>query len=415
MSHVEMKDSGIDWIGQIPSHWEIKRLKNFLKFCFSGGTPTATNESFYSEDGTPWVTISDMSDGGCIFSTENSVTPSGILDKKLKIVPKGTLLYSMYASVGFTSFLEIKATINQAILALGFKKNTNKKFIKYFLQGARLSVLNTTTGTTQNNLNANKVKNILITKPPLIEQQKIADFLDFHTSKIDKEISLLEDLVNKLEEYLQSVIFETVTKGLDPSAEMKDSGIEWIGQIPNHWETLRLKDFATIKKGDAFNEFLASESGKYPYINGGMTPSNWTNSSNTKANTIAVSEGGASAGYAQFMTTKYWAGSHCYQVKTKRASDSNKYLFYLLRGIAPQLMMEKTGSAMPNLQKTRFVNYVVNVTHNKNEQQKIAEFLDYESEKTNNKITSLNEKINLLKEYKQSLIYEAVTGKMEIK
>lgn len=245
------------------------------------------------------------------------------------------------------------------------------------------------------------------------KQMKIVNFLDQKCSKIDNEVNLLEKKSILLDEYKNALIYETVTKGLDKNAEMKDSGVEWIGEIPKHWSVNRLKDKLNIQKGAIFTDDLIKDDGVYPYINGGIKPSGWTNSFNCRENTIAVSEGGSSSGYSQFMETKFWAGTHCYKINPKR-NDNSKYYYYLLKGFEKQIQAAKTGSAMPNLQKSKFINLVFSFTSNLKEQNEIVKYLDNETKKIEKEIELINKKVELLKEYKQSLIYEAVTGQLEI-
>lgn len=208
---VEMKDSGIDWIGQIPAHWEIKRVKDCILKTISGGTPQANNAAFYGDQGIPWVVIGDLSKSSTILDTEYKLTKKGVLDKNLKIIPKGTLLYSMYASVGYTSILGIDATINQAIIALFVNKKLNNNYLKFSLNAYRPEILKEATGTTQVNLNAEKVKNIKIVHPPLNEQFKMVDYLNNFDIAIKKQIRIITKKIELLKEYKQSLIYEAVT------------------------------------------------------------------------------------------------------------------------------------------------------------------------------------------------------------
>lgn len=210
-SNVEMKDSGIDWIGEIPKYWEVKRVKECINKTISGGTPLANNAEMYDENGTPWVVIGDLTNNEIIFDTKNKVSSKGILDKNLKIIPKGTLLYSMYASVGYTSFLGIESTINQAILALFIKNILSSKFLKYSLDAYRPRILQEATGTTQVNLNAEKVKNIKILVPTKNVQDKIASYLDVICFKVYKKKEIINKQIKLLKEYKQTIIYEAVT------------------------------------------------------------------------------------------------------------------------------------------------------------------------------------------------------------
>ena len=238
----KMKDSGIPWIGQIPEDWKVAKLKNFTKF-YSGGTPNVSNQFNYNDNGVSFVTIKDMSNNYLINKTEKHITKLGIKEKNLKILDKGTVLYSIYATVGEISELNINATINQAILALTNLKNINKTFLKYNLLSMKDFVISLSNGNTQFNLNTEIVKNFYLTTPSFELQQKIVEILDKKCGQIDELVRIEENEIEKLKEYKTSLITKVVTKGLDHNAKMKDSGIPWIGQIPEDWKVGRLKNF----------------------------------------------------------------------------------------------------------------------------------------------------------------------------
>ena len=175
---VKMKDSGVDWIGQIPEDWGVKKISDITTFAKSGGTPSSKNENFYSDDGTPWVAIGDMSDTPIVRDTVKHLTQAGIKDKRLQIYPVGTLLYSMYATIGKVAELAIPATVNQAILAFGIKDGYNKDYIKMALRAFEPHAYEIASNTSQYNLNMEKVLNITIPIPPLEIQNQIATKLD---------------------------------------------------------------------------------------------------------------------------------------------------------------------------------------------------------------------------------------------
>ena len=236
-----MKDSGVEWIGEIPEGWEISKNKYLLDKMYSGGTPTASNESFYSENGTPFVSISDMSNTECVLGTKKKLSKEGIADKNLVILPKGTVLYSIYATIGAVSELGVDATISQAMLALSLKSGYNKRFYKYNLQAMRDYIFFNANGNTQFNLNAEKVWNFFFVCPPAWEQSQIADFLDAECARIDAVVEQTRASIDEYKKLKQSVITEAVTKGIRPGRKMKDSGIEWVKELPEDWAVIPSK------------------------------------------------------------------------------------------------------------------------------------------------------------------------------
>ncbi len=242
------KASGVEWIGIIPSHWVCTRLKFVCGPLKSGGTPKSDEPRFYSQGGTPWVAISDMSSNSYIYDTEKHLTHEGIEDKKLTIYPIGTILYSIYATLGKVSELRIPACINQAILAIYPKSALEHVFFKYCLQAQEQFIYSLSNGNTQNNLNANIVSNFMLVIPPRKEQYFIASYLDKKCAEIDKAIETQTKRIELLKELRQNIITHAVTRGLNPDAPLKDSGVEWIGQVPEHWEIRKIKYICQSKK-----------------------------------------------------------------------------------------------------------------------------------------------------------------------
>lgn len=249
------KDSGIAWIGEIPGEWSTIKNKYLYSLLYSGGTPTASEGKFYTEEGCPFVAISDMSTTEYVTETKKHLTEDGIANKNLKILPSGTILYSIYATVGVVSELMIDATISQAMLAIELKSKINKSYYKYNLKAMKDYIFSQANGNTQFNLNAEKVSNFVFCFPPLSVQQSISSFLDTKCGEIDSLISIQEEMISELLAYKQSVITEAVTKGLDKKAKMKNSGVEWIGDIPEEWE---VKPYKAIFKQGKYVFFISN-------------------------------------------------------------------------------------------------------------------------------------------------------------
>ena len=165
----------------------------------------------YDEKGIPWVSIGDMSSTDMILDTNKKLTIFGIEDKKLEIIPKGTILYSIYASIGKVSELGIEATINQAILALDFIDCINKRYMKYQLASMEEHAFSVSNGNTQYNLNASIVSNFKVRIPPLPEQRAIADYLDEKCTKIDAAEANIGKQIDALKRLKRALINEVGT------------------------------------------------------------------------------------------------------------------------------------------------------------------------------------------------------------
>jgi len=215
--NARMKDSGVEWLGEVPEGWEVVRVKHTLKHIGSGGTPDTEQTLFWSdnEEGIPWVAIGDMSDRDFIESTAKRLTARGVTSKRLTVWPAGTLLFSMYASLGHTTELRVAAATNQAILALLPKKNVSQSFLKRWFEYLRPSLREHASSNTQDNLNEEKVRNLLAMLPPLPEQRTIAAFLDHETAKIDALIEEAKKAIELMKERRTALISAAVTGKID--------------------------------------------------------------------------------------------------------------------------------------------------------------------------------------------------------
>ncbi|MCD6579957.1 DUF559 domain-containing protein, partial [bacterium] len=214
------KDSGIQWIGEIPEGWKVRKLKHIVNEFIAGGTPSSDSEKFWvqnGDEGIPWVTIGDMTNKEIVKYTTRKITKEGLADKRLRILKKGTLIYSIFASLGKVSTLGIDATTNQAILGLISNNKIDNNFLKYYLKNLEEPIILLSNANTQNNLNSTIVKNIEISIPKNKQDQTtIAFFLDKKTAKIDALIEKDKRLIELLKEKRTALINHAVTKGLNP-------------------------------------------------------------------------------------------------------------------------------------------------------------------------------------------------------
>lgn len=274
----QMKDSGVEWIGKIPKEWEVRKIKNYYKTQI-GFTPNTKNSDYYSydKDGYDWITIGDLNGTKYIpKTTKTKISKRYIEENNPTIIPKGSLLYSFKLSVGQVAFSDRDVYSNEAIASFIDNENVNLNFLYYssymIIENANENIYGARI------LNQQLIKNASIVFPPLSEQQKIADFLDEKVAEIDSAIEKTKATIEDYEKYKQAIITETITKGLNPDVEMKDSGIDWIGNIPNKWQCKKIKYVTTISRG-LFSHRPRNDSryygGIYPFIQtGDVTKSN---------------------------------------------------------------------------------------------------------------------------------------------
>lgn len=422
----EMKDSGIEWIGVIPSAWRTARVKNVAETMQSGGTPDSSNDTFYVdiEGGIPWVAIADMSTTPYVKDTNKHISEEGRKSKNLIVFEPGTILYAMYASVGKVSELAVPATINQALLAIVLNSSIDGSFFKYALNAWEPYIISESNGTTQFNLNANKVANLCFPMPNRLEQESIVRYLDTKCAQVDTLIANVQAQIEKLRAYRQSVITEVVIKGFDPTVPMKDSGVEWIGEIPAAWDTVRVKQLLRERKersaeGKEEPLSMSQKVGLVPTKTLDAIPnpaSSYVGAKLAFVNDLVFNKLKAHLGV--FSVSKYdGLVSPDYAVYYSTGVVDLKYLEYLFK--TPQCISEfrkrSTGIAAGLTRLYTDGLFAIECPlPPKDEQQAIVAYLDGKWAQIDRLIAIKQAKIEKLEQYKKSLIYEYVTGKREV-
>lgn len=238
----EYKDSGLEWFGAAPQHWNLKKIARDISYSV-GWTPPSGNDEYYGGD-LPWVTIGDM-EGPSVVDTKSKITNAAVDHKNAALVPEGSLLFSFKLTVGKVAYLRIPAYVNEAIAAFQKGRQISLEYWFYaapvFIpQFGRENIYGALL------LNQELINSVRFWSPQYFEQVNIARFLDHETAKIDALIAEQQRLIELLQEKRQAVISHAVTKGLNPDAPMKDSGVEWLGEVPAHWEVSRLKFVSLI-------------------------------------------------------------------------------------------------------------------------------------------------------------------------
>ncbi|WP_413692082.1 restriction endonuclease subunit S [Psychromonas sp. KJ10-2] len=230
------KDSGVDWLGDIPSEWNLLPLKYKLKF-HTGGTPSSGSASFYNGD-LPWVTISDL-DGRQTRRT-HYLSKAGVRAANIPLSPKNSLLYSFKLSIGQVAFSHVDLYTNEAIASFIPNDGINLNYYFYVLpifleHNAEVNIYGAKL------LNQSRINNATILDISEAEQTAIANFLDKKTAQLDEALAIKEKQIELLKERMQIIIQQAVTQGLNSEVPMKDSGVDWIAEIPEHWEVKRAK------------------------------------------------------------------------------------------------------------------------------------------------------------------------------
>lgn len=295
------KDSGIAWIGEIPEHWEIRKLKNIFLLS-TGTTPKEYDKISEGDNLINWYTPSDILEGcNDLFSSLRKLSEKIIYENKISLFPIGTLLYvGIGASAGKVGYANEKGYSNQQITSL-IPLGCYSRFYFYYLSVLKDKIRDNAFFTTLPIINNVYLGQELIPYPLFSEQQSIATYLDQKCGEIDELITLQEEMITKLQSYKQSVITEAVTKGLDKNVPLKDSGIEWIGEIPEYWSVVKIKYLAKIKSGDSISSNEIIQEGIYE-VYGGNGLMGFCNKKNVDGVNIIIGRVGALCGNVRLIS-----------------------------------------------------------------------------------------------------------------
>ncbi|RSJ90057.1 restriction endonuclease subunit S [Streptococcus cristatus] len=415
-----MKESGIDWIGQIPEEWESGKVKYFSKIS-AGATPDRNNLLFWNGD-INWMSSGEVNQEIVKYTAE-TITNLALKKSSTKLLPIGTVMLAMNGqgkTKGTVAILAIETASNQSLASFIVDGNRlNNQYLYYFFK-AGYSYIRGLKGEDRDGLNLQLVSNITVLLFDIKEQQKIADFLDKKTVQLDKAKALLEEQIQKLKDYGASLIYETVTKGLDKIVPMKDSGIDWIGQVPEGWEISKIRYLVTTRSEKRITnssvpyiglENIESQTGKF--VETGIQVD--------KSENIVVEIGDVLFGKLRPYLRKYWratfpsTASSEFLVFQSSELDMN-FLYYAIQSdsFIEEVNTSTYGSKMPRASWEYIKNMKIAFPTSLVEQQKIADFLDKKTVQIDQLIQIKNKQIDNINKQRQTLIYDYVTGKRRV-
>lgn len=422
----QMKDSGVEWIGEIPKDWNTPKVINQFDLLGSGTTPKSYSDDYYTDGTINWIQSGDLH-GKYLKSTSKKITQVAVDETSaLKLYAPNYLVMAMYgASVGNLVISTIEACTNQACCVLA-KEKGNLKYMYYVLMVAKEYLIYSAVGGTQPNISQNIIKDLRVPVPSLDEQQIIADFLEEKVGEIDSVIAKTKETIEDYQKYKQAIITDAVTKGLNPDVEMKDTDSEWIGKIPAHWEYVRVQRLFEIvdERNDDPNACLLSL-----YTSLGVKPRSELEEKGNKAATVmnykivkkddiivnkllawmgAIGysdyEGVTSPDYDVYRAKKDAPVVKTYYNEYFRHTCFNGDCYKYGHGI----MLMRWRTYPEELLRIKVPNPPLE------EQREIAEYLDEKCSEIDKLIAKKEELLADLESYKKSLIYEYVTGKKEV-
>jgi len=414
-TYTHYKDSGIVWIGQIPEYWEVKKVKEICSMNGRIGFRGYSQSDLVSEgEGAITISPSNIVENQMHFDNNTYLSWEKYFESPEIMVSNDDILIvktgSTVGKVGIVKNLNIEATINPQLLVIKNIK-TNIQFTYEYLHSNIFYdfVKSNAIGSTIPTISETKIGNLPIIYPPIEEQEAIANFLDDKTAKIDALVQTKEQQIEKLKELRQAKIHQAVTKGLDANAPTKNSGVEWIGEIPAHWRVKKVKHLAYIKSGEAIINSQLKDIGKYEVF-GGNGLMGYYDKYNVNGKNLIIGRVGALCGNVRYIEDKKWISDNALILKL---INEKYYRFIDIALRAGDLNKLNTSNAQPLITGTKVLNFSISFPPIQ-EQEQIVAYLDEVTGKIDQAIAQKQEQITKLKAYRQSLINDVVTGKVKV-
>ncbi|MCX6569285.1 MAG: restriction endonuclease subunit S [Candidatus Aminicenantes bacterium] len=431
----EYKDSGVEWLGKIPAHWDIARIKE--QFCIvNGSTPSSSVPSFWDGD-IVWATPDDLGElrVSRLGDSRRKITEEGYKSCGTSIVPKGSIVISTRAPIGYVAIAATNLCTNQGCKSLVSKRPLSTGFFYYQLSSAKNELESRGEGSTFKEISKDKLGLIILTKPLEPDQHSIAFFLDCETAKIDALIEKKLRLIELLQEKRTALITQVVTKGLDPTVHMKDSGVEWLGDIPAHWMVKRLWHLTPSDRRIMYGIVLPGPNvdAGVPIVKGGDVSLERLRIDKLNRTTFEIESGyvrsrlrGGDLVYAirgsigeAAIVPEELTGANLTQDAARISYTPATYgawLLYMLKSAVTfaQLEAGALGATIKGINIRDLKRAIVPVPP-RIEQQAIASYLEASTARIDALIGEIGEVITRLNEYRTALIFEAVTGKIDIR
>lgn len=438
-AYTEYKDSNNKWLAELPAHWKLVALKHVLVMPMTDG-PHETPE--FIDEGVPFVSAEAVSSGQIDFNKIRGFISEADdirFSKKYKPQLHDVYMIKSGATTGITAIVETDQHFNiwSPLAAMRCKQIYEPYFLLNYLRSDpfQKSVQLSWTFGTQQNIGMATLENLPVCFPPKEEQKKIAEFLNYETTKIDHLIEKQQQLIELLKEKRQAVISHAVTKGLNPNVKMKDSGVEWLGEVPEHWDVIAISKVTQkitngyvgptrdilVEEGIPYVQATHIKKGKVNFDNAYFVREKWSNDhakSILKKDDVLIVQTGAGTGDVGLVSESE-EGFNCHALiilQPKKQQLSGSYLAYCLQsdyGYAT-LYSIRTGGMHPHLNcgEVQFVKISVPPL---DEQVAISKFIEKNIQDFDQLIEKAKLAIQLMQERRTALISAAVTGKIDVR
>ena len=408
-AYTAYKPSDVEWLGDVPAHWDLRRLK-FAARIIAGQSPPSEVVFQYS-DRFPF--LQGNAEFGLI-----SPTPRLACEEPSKWARAGDILLSVRAPVGALNIADQMYGIGRGLCAITPSPDLTRRFAYYTLRTAKAGLDRASTGSTYDAVTVGDVGGLPFPLPPLPEQRAIVRYLDHVDDRIRRYVSVKEKLIALLEEERQAVIHRAVTRGLVPNVPLKPSGVEWLGDVPAHWDVSRVKtEFHSLNHIRV--PLSAVERGtmsvrRYDYY-GASGVIDKVDDYLFDDELLLIAEDGANLvlrnlPLAVIARGKFWVNNHAHILKPRRGNL--EYLAAVMEGLnyTPWI----SGAAQPKLTQDRIMNIAIAVPP-RSEQDEIIGRVAAQTSPLRSAITRARRRIELLREYRTRLIADVVTGKLDVR
>lgn len=407
--YAEYKDSGVEWLGDIPSHWIATALKRYAKI-----TDGSHHSPKIESEGFPFVSVTDVGINNINFVDAKKITENDYL----RLVKEGCkpavndVLLTKDGTIGRACIVTEDMPDFVILSSLGLitpNKEISSHFLYYYLvSGINVDQMNSVIhGSALKRMTINKINDLIFTFPDFYEQEKIANFLDHETAQIDTLIAKQEKLIELLKEKRQAVISHAVTKGLNPDVTMKDSGVEWLGQVPEHWLIGRLKNVLSIKNGRDYKSVEVEEGGYPVYGSGGI----FKKSSDYLYDGVSILFGRkGTIDKPLLVKGRFWTVDTMFYSELAK-NICSEYVYFQSLGFPFDKL--STNTALPSMTQEDLLNLGFAIPPIQ-EQIEISKFIAEYLEKNHSLMEKAKQAIQLMQERRTALISSAVTGKIDV-
>jgi type I restriction enzyme S subunit len=396
----QYKNSGVEWLGEIPEHWEVKRFKH-ISSIQKGKLPKKIVSS-NDVNLPPYMSMEYLRGG-----EENQ----WVFDKDAKIIDENKTLLLWDGSNAGEFIKSRKGVISSTVAQIEFKYIHNN-FAWYYSKFLEIELRKKTIGMGIPHVNGTELKNFSVAIPPLEEQTAIANFLDDKTTKIEQAIAIKQKQIELLKERRQILIHKAVTRGLNDNVKLKDSNVEWIGEIPEHWEVRRFKFLCHITTGSKNTEDKV-ENGKYPFYVRSQKPER-INSYTFDGEAILTAGDGAGVGKVfHYLNEKFDFHQRVYKFSNFKHIKGKLLYYYIKNNFHNVALNGEAKSTVDSLRLPLIQNFLVTLPPIE-EQMEIINRIETTNKKIATAISLKEQEIDKLKEYKMSLIDGVVTGKVKV-